>query len=408
MKLTQLLLPGAVALVGLFLGACSSGTIDDNVEYIPVSTDGNTWGFMSRDGEIILDGEYDNCPSVVYNGYFSVGTENDHYALYTFDKKRPTIVKNCDDLTSVGAFSEGVVPVCRAGERITLVDGNGEKVATLDRVKGKEITVCDAIFCDGLLLAQNEDGKMGYLGHDGKAAIAFKYDRAGTFSEGLAYVGVRSGSDERFSVIDTKGEKVFSLKSGHRPTNIFHEGYMSVENREGGCGFYDKKGEFTKCPSKVKWIGEYNADVYVFRGDNYNYGLMSRDGELLLSAKYDVMSICNDKVVARKDKNVIIFNLKGDEEARISDASAFISYSNFPIMVKSDGEFTCYTLGGELIKKSDFKDYNAFLSIGGVRSDYKNESSTNTSAAAYPEVEIEEEYMEVAADSVAAEPDYFY
>ena len=341
----------AVGLAALALASCSKSqeSLDSLIEYSPVQEDKNgRWGFVGKDGEILISDEYKEKPSPVINGVFYV-KEGSGYSLYKAGKK-PELIKNGDELYTVGYLMEGVIPVSRKGERISLINENGETVATLDPVKGKEIVAANYIFEDGLLSVVDEDHKIGFVNTKGEMVIPPTYDKAGGFAEGLCVVGKGKKlyeEDEVFvmetveasresdgllgeekkddeepwkvSVINKKGEEVFSLKNSYEPiTGRFKDGYLAIEDGD-RYGFVNKEGEMViKLPGKVNRIGDYNSKYVTFRSDN-GWGVMKmneEDQEIIVKDKYDNIQIAkNDKFVATKDDDKYsLINSKGEKE----------------------------------------------------------------------------------------------
>lgn len=401
----------AGAILAASMASCSSSTIDEQVEWVPVKND-DGWGFMNPDGEIVLKGEYENRPSCVVNGFFSV-EEGEHYALYEFDEKKPKVVKGCDDLASVGTMCEGLIPVAKKGERITVLDDSGEKQFELAPVKGKEITSCAGYYSEGLLWFTTEEDKSGFVDKDGKVVIAAKYDGVMEFHEGKAVVGTKTDDGEwKYSVIDKDGEVLFKVKSGYAPMSGFIEGRMAVRNHENdACGFIDDDGEFTKCPSKVKNIYQFNDDYYVFENEDDKCGVMSFDGEVVLSAKYlDVQIMKNGNFLVRKKDSCAVYDADGEMVADFDDANRAVQVGKFGVIVEgNDDMYSYYETDGEQVKGVEFKNWD--LSIrGSVHSDYKKDGADDSfggygddSGYSYPDSEV----VPAPAEEAAA-PAYDY
>lgn len=122
------------------LASCggSSGPIENAIEYFPfqLESDGK-WGMIDKDGEVLFSEEFKSEPSPVIDGVFFV-REGDGYTLYkASDKPKP--INGCEKLLSVGIMTDGIVPISRENERITIINKSGETVAVLNPVAGKEI-----------------------------------------------------------------------------------------------------------------------------------------------------------------------------------------------------------------------------------------------------------------------------
>lgn len=311
------LLAAAAATVLSGCGSSGSGNdLLDMSELIPVrETSKDNWGFYSPKGETFLLDEFEHRPSSVIGGLFSVqeGKEG-YYTLYKFDEKKPAPV--LEDLKAVGYLSEGLIPVVKKGERISIADKDGKVKFTLDPVKDKEITYCASGFSDGILAVSDQDNNYGYITTDGTYIAEPKYDSAQEFREGLAVVGVKEEGEEykyQYSVIDTKGETVFKIKHDIYGTS-FKDGLLLVKDDNERLIFLDTKGEQVyKCPEKMKGIADYNKKYIIFCDDEDNYGVSTFDGETVIRPKYDGMGFYGD------DKFVVTIGDDDEKECKVID-----------------------------------------------------------------------------------------
>ena len=160
---------------------------------------------------------------------------------------------DCEGLKYVGYMADGLVPVTLPKERISVVDGSGKRVFTLDPVGGKEITYCSQGYSDGMLTVMAEDGNMGYVDTKGEYIVEPKYSTCNDFSEGLALVlktiGEGEDAETKYIVINKKGDEVFALKAGFAPEMFkYGSGYLPVKDTNGHILFYDKRGRYTLNP----------------------------------------------------------------------------------------------------------------------------------------------------------------
>lgn len=390
-----------VALLFL-LSACGTGDfeLEKAIEYMPAKeNEEDNWGFVNQSGEFAIRDEFKNQPSVVVNGYFYV-EENDGYTLYKMGET-PVSVKDGENLKSVGLMNEDRIPVTPANERIILLDGKGQKLTTLRPVKGKEIVACDIVYSNGLLLIINEDGKRGYINRNGEVAIELKYDVATIFFEGLAIVGNKNNDGKfKYSVIDLKGEKVFSIKSGYEPASfIFQDGYLILKDSDGRFALMDKKGEITRLPAKVAGVETLNKDFLVFCDKDGKYGVLNinKFDDIIIKPRYSSIKLLGNKFVAKDDNSFYMIDKNGDRLFKFDT-----DYSSFSAMYGSNFKFSFIAEDGNryVLLNEDGKPYNRndFISIGmnlpclSVESDYKNIGSSNEAEA---ESDLSEEVVEV-------------
>lgn len=353
-----------LAAMSLVFSSCMKND-DDDIDLIPVklSKDGN-WSMMNKKGEIVYQDEFKNAPTLAINGVFSV-EEGDYYTLYKMGDKKPEVVNGCDKLKSVGMMEDGLIPVTVENERISVIDSDGKKKFTLNPIKNQEVVACHAMFSDGLLGIELEDGKTGFVDKSGKVVISPKYDDVAPFDEGLALVGKTDadtiGAKETFYVINKKGEEVFKLKEDYEPvTSQFVNGRIIVRN-EDTYYLFDKKGEKTKLSSKIKAIDDCNEDYIIFRNDEGQFGLMDYKGETIIRAKYqNLLFADDDEFIAQRegdDGEIMLIDEKGEVKKKI-DYKEVRYIKSFGYFVK---EGSTYTLLNDKLKpktKEEIYDYN--------------------------------------------------
>lgn len=362
----------------MFTGCGSSGSLEGDIEYIPVrlESDGK-WAMVDGKGKLLFGEDFKNEPSMVVNGLFSV-LEGEDYSLYKAGAKPQAILEG---LTSVGVFNDGVIPVTPKKSRINLVDGSGKVKATLNPINGKEIVRCGATVHEGMLIVIDEEGKYGYVNKSGKTVIDPKFEAASNFYEGFAIV-VKSTEDSNVGiVIDKNGKEVFRIKKDLNLMSIednephYKCGLLAARTDDGRCGFLNKKGEFTKVNGKVVRIGDYNSKYFTFMDSDYNWGVMDMDGEQIIRPKYGEIHLLNDgNFLIKDDKEYAILDKKGDTKLEFSDdyASVFpINNGHFEFIARDRSKYLLLDKDGKQIGKEDYS------SIGWSTSAYGNNVTTD-------------------------------
>lgn len=364
-------------LLGLICNSCSLfGNGSDELQYLAAQVDNKgNWAFVDPDGNIKYPDEFKSQPSAIFNGYFSV-KENDGITLYRADDK-PTVVGDLEGLSSVGAMSEGLIPVVKQGQRIAIVDKNGKQVFTLDPVGGKEVVECDLCFREGMLGFKTEDDKYGFYNTKGNVVIKPQYSFIGTFVDGKALVQKPGDSDEgKYQVIDKKGNVLFTYRDSYQPgSRRFKEDMIIVRDKNNDRYlFLDEKGEVKyKCPSKVDDVNDYTSSYFVFESKDGNDGLMDFNGEVLIRAKYNHIEILNDdKFACYSDGKVTIRNKADEELANLEDYKFVITSGDF--RGGYDGSSYClFDKNWKEIKNAEFSNISNSLSVSySVESDYFN------------------------------------
>ena len=387
-KLNLFVLAIALALSVTF-ASCSgnkSENIWDSVDLIPVklSKKGN-WSMINQKGEIVYEDEFKNTPSPSVNGVLSV-KEGDAVCLYSTTGDKPELIPNGDNLKDAGLLREGLIPVVRANERITLVDKKGNVKYTLDPIDGREIVSCRPMYNEGLLGIAMEDGKMGYLDASAKPVIKPDYDFAGFFNGGLALVGKQvsdsTGTEMKYSVIDRKGNEVFKLKDSYEMVSYgFIDGYMLVKNDDKYL-LLDKKGEPTAVPGKADRITSYNSKYIIFENEDDDAGVMTLDGEIVIRPKYKKINFDGEDsffAVKRGEKNVTFRLDKNGEETGRMECDDIESAGKFGYFMKDGKTITQVDKEGKAISKEEFYEVSLLLFPGLIESDYFNvEAAANS------------------------------
>lgn len=357
--------------------ACSSGSSDDkwkDIDAIAVreSSDGN-WSFYKPDGTLLYEDEFKSKPSAICNGYFAV-EEGDGYTLYHAGSK-PEVVGDLEDLKGVGYFSEeGLIPIVRPKERISIVNTKGETVFTLEPFKGKEIVSCEVSFTEGLLGVKNEDGLWGFVDAKGEMVIEPKYKGAKRFNGGRCAVS-KDDEDGTIIFINKKGETLFTLRKGQEVENAYlGDKYTLVKDSNDHLIILDDAGETVlKCPSKVKTVYAMQGDKIIFKNEDGEFGLMNLKGETLIRPKYKVMQFMEgDDILAQSDDYSVVINSKGEESVRMEDYESVTWMGKFGFMAREGKYWVVLDKEGKTIKNAEFDTYYSqpYISIYVISSDY--------------------------------------
>lgn len=370
MKKSLFLLP----LVSIALSSCFGGGDNVAIEYYPVQEDSDgKWGMIGSDGEYLFSDEYKSQPSVAINGVFSVH-ESDGITLYTAEKKPVAIAEN---LASVGVMNEGLIPVAFKGQHISFLNKSGKTETTLEAVNGKEIVTCAPMFTDGLLVAFNQDYKYGAVNSKGEVVVDFKYYNLNLFACGLSLATKEGSEGNKYVVLNTKGDEVFTLKEGYEPwASTFSNGYLPIRDKEGIMRLADTKGEYIKLPGKVKNVGDIAKKYFVFLSDDGKWGLMSlgQDNEVLVKAKYSYINILPDgNLLAVDDGEFYVLNPDGDKLVTFDDDYRYVISADgkaFKFFGREKNHYVLLDGEGKTINKLEFNEIVNYIPTEWVESDY--------------------------------------
>lgn len=283
---------------GLLLSGCRSEQL--RITHVPFKADEeDRWGMISTDGKVLFENEFQECPSAVINGIFTVKNAEGLYEYYTAEAK-PKPLNNKAYITA-GAFLEDVAPVVEPEQPISYIRKDGTTAFTLDKYQDRRI-VSALPFSEGLAGFKTQDERFGFIDTKGEVVIEPQFLNIHNFAEGLAVV---EKEDSTWMVINKTGEKQFDLPK-NTSCSHFSDGLLACWKTSEGTllkeytanvdFFLDTKGDkVLTIPDKVKvkrfstfshgYIPCYQEDK---AEDVYYVGLMDKKGEIVIRPKYEV------------------------------------------------------------------------------------------------------------------------
>jgi hypothetical protein len=133
------------------------------------------------------------------------------------------------------------------------------------------------LFIDGLAPAANGKKLCGYINKKGEWQIKPKFEYARSFYQGVAFVFVKVGKDER---------QAYITKTGSYFINPIYKivDYFPPEN------------------------------ICIFLSDNGKYGLMSPDGKIIIKPIYDdIKNVFEDRIIAKLDDKYGFIDMQGNK-----------------------------------------------------------------------------------------------
>lgn len=374
----------SLAITGLLLAggatSCKKSASDEvfnKIDLIPAKTSKKKWGFVDKNGKTVLEDEFAEAPTAVYNGLFSI-EEKGGYTLYKMSGDEYKVVGECEKLKSVGYLEDGLIPMTFAHQRISVADESGKKKFDLNPVDGQEVVSCASGYQEGLLLFALEDGKMGYFDKKGNVAIKPIYSGAYPFMEGLALVKQTkedSNGEEKTEtfVINKKGEKVFTIKEDYYlNSDGFSNGYLYGKDDDKPI-LIDRKGEIKKLPSKINRIVNIQGSYIIFRDDDGQYGVADLEGEVIIRAKYDGMDFDgSDHFLGQRNDKVYRLDKEGKEIADF-DFEYMENIGKFGYVVRDGNKWHLVDDKGKQKGKDDYYELSKKLAPSFIVStDYFN------------------------------------
>jgi hypothetical protein len=133
-------------------------------------------------------------------------------------------------------------------------------------------------------------GKWGFIDRAGRFRIPPRYDGAGQFSEGVAYVWFWEGERQRDGIVDADG-RFTALPAVNDFALIFHDGlarFQTPMGEERKYGYVDKNGRVV-IPPRFDDSGHFSeglAWVSVFKEHKRLYGFIDKTGKVAIKPQF--------------------------------------------------------------------------------------------------------------------------
>lgn len=377
--------------------ACGSKSSFPEVTHVPFkASSSDDYGLIGVDGKVLFEDEFKGRPSVVVNGVFAVRDEYEGTVEYFTATSKPKSI-NGNSYVAGGYCTENLIPVVAAEQGIAFIKKDGEVAFVFKEYEGERIKAVNAYFSDELCLFKTESNKCGYIDTKGNVVIKPNYQYATPFSEGIAVV--KEDGDDYHQLINTSGETIAKLKTDISDTdfnpNLYSEGLLFFRGK-----VYDRKGEIAfRLPSKVNYVLPYRNGYAVFEDAAGKYGLLDKNGEIVIRTKYDVPGLIGDNTVFFYDyndesKETTCLDFNGNRIFNLDMPAFPIAHNR--CVIRDNGEYYFADNTGTPINKenysyvevSDFPAPSLFLAytfdsnfeaIQWVHSDYINTSEAVSS-----------------------------
>ena len=310
-----------------------------------VETRDDTFGFMDKKGEWVIEPIFDNAHNFTEEGLAYVRVGDNHYFINTAGRR---VVKLPDNVWYVSEYSSnGLWEVAFENNKFGFVDNEGNIVIppVFDWTTGFEKGmarakyngywgyidelgefVIDPIYADLGFFDENGmayacfEGQYGYINRKGEWVIEPEYDRAYEFdSNGLG----RVVKNEKYGLIDTNGNYV--LRPTYDTIYYFQNGLAAIiEDDE--YGYINEKGE---CVIKPQFentdchFGGYADNGLCFVKEFGLWGIIDETGEYVVQPKFE---------------DVGYWNYNGLAPAKLDDKWGYINnHGKFVIDAQFDG-----------------------------------------------------------------------
>lgn len=326
-----------------------------DVEYLPFRASATSqWGLISPSGEVLINDEFNEMPTVAINGRFLVRNGAGLWDIYTAEKHPKKVA---GDFVSAGMFIEKVMPVAEMNNPIQLIDLNGKVVATLDEIDGKPVSECRN-FVNGLAVVK-AGNYYGAVDTQGKMVIEPRYFVLEPSSGGklLAidkkYESESDMNNVNYTILDSKGEEVGvvkgrrvsyfnALRTSYRTSDLVVNDLLAAvttKNDEQVMGLMRLDGDWQVEPSgKTVSITQNRGKWYIFYNGE-GMGLMDGKGEVKIRAKYDFLEFIDNDVLLAKEEDAsrsMLIDLNGKEIGHDEYLHALSSFDGKHIFVQTN------------------------------------------------------------------------
>lgn len=371
----------AAAAIAVTVASCSG---KPELSYMPAKAEGDSnWGLVDANGEFLFTDEFSDRPSPVVNGYFFV-EEGNGYTVYKAEKN-PKQVGDLSGLKGCGFYNDGLMPVVHKGEHISFVDGSGKTKFTLENVDSVSVSAAMNMFVNGRCAIRTSDDKWGAIDTEGNVMVKPKYENPVLFVEDIALV--KDAQSGESYIIDRDGNTKASVSGNISSGGVFIDGYTIVQiegpdsGEESRMAIVKGDGELTKLPSAVKYVKTWNRKYIVFESSDYEYGILSVDGDVKVRAKYDnIELLANGKFIGNRDGKYMYVSPDGDTEKLPGEVGAAVGFPyqfskvfdfKFELVSEDDDddELQLRTYNGKKVGK-EMDRYKGRIELDNIYSDY--------------------------------------
>ncbi|MCM1348999.1 MAG: hypothetical protein NC338_06255 [Firmicutes bacterium] len=318
---------GFVSLIAVgWLTSCAPKGAE--VEALPCAFDSTQFNMIDSKGQVIDLGVSTHSISPLVNGFFHASTP-DGVTVYKLTADGPQPVEGLTGLVSAGYMACGVMPVCKQGNHIELVNDDGESVATITLDEG-EVTECDAFMREGLLRVTTDSGMQGAVNTKGEFVVRPIFSLLGPVDGGkmLAMIEAEAPDgivSQKYQLIDSKMNVLYEFSEYTPVLMDVRNGYVIV--RKAGsqtfalCNAGGDKS-IVDLPAEVRSVEAMGSDGIVIRDANGRKGIVDYSGHMLLPAKYKQVRLGpNGRVAVTDGSQWFLMDANGENAVAIGGAS---------------------------------------------------------------------------------------
>jgi len=274
------------------------------------------WGYANLKGEVFIPAQFEKCYKFGPDGYATI-YDNKARQYYFINTKGERLVTEIASFKihdgfgfDVDGFVDGLIAV-KVGEKWGFLNSEGKLAipAKYDDVtefssgyasgniggayyilnkngEEKKVEVNGAVdikpFSENLAPFKSVDKKFGFVGPDGKEAIAAKFESVGYFSGGLAWA---KSDGKLLGYINTKGEWVIEPKFAAGKDFDAEAGLARIKASDGNWAYVNKSGEIIYVTDTEAW-GDFSEGLADGKKGEKR-GFFNNKGEWVIQPQFD-------------------------------------------------------------------------------------------------------------------------
>lgn len=381
----------------VFLSACNQNQSNYEVTHIPYKADKDgRWGLIDWEGNPLIEDEFSEKPSVVTENRFYVKNNDGLYEFYTAEKKFKKIGK---EYVQAGSFHDGLAPVVEKDKPVSFIHPDGKVAFTFDVYKNETIRRV-SIFQEGRALFLTDSGKYGYIDVNGKVVIEPIYDRASLFCNNSARV--YKAQNEKYGetfLIDKDGKVYFKVNPHHQIESLssqYKVVYSEKIDKKRAYGILNEQGEeIQKASKKYSEIKPFYKNYAVFENQSGEYGLMDKDGNTVIRAKYARLVAFDDVLICKDKDKYGLVSYNGDKicDAIYDDILSFQPGNKYTYALDNQRWILIDKKGKDMHKDDFFTiSYNEYPYF------YMSMAEKSLSPYAFDDFSVESDYVDIQAE----------
>lgn len=342
-------------LFAILLSSCNRQSADSSyaIDFFACENEENDEdGFLSRNGKFFsIDMDDIIAVTPIINGYCVI-----NYTLYKVGENLSDTIPIAHDVEYNGVMNDGLIPICKTNEHISIIDTKGHEVAKLKEFDKKEVLGCYS-YSDSKLRVVLEDNSYVYVDKSGDMLFGSRFAWGTDFKAGHAVVQNIKQNSDLYSFVDDTATPIFTFESEDNEYICISNDLELLSAKENDIiVIYDFEGNrVLQCPSKVRGIYAFCQDGFIYYNEDEKFGLMSYEGTQLIRSKYEQLIPNGQRYLALTDdeESVRLIDAK-DNMIREYDGEEIYDFRHkgfdYPTLIESsDDRYLMIGVDGEVI-----------------------------------------------------------